>query len=69
MEECVWYYPKDINELTVLLEKDAVIPHGGGTRIVQQGLKKAKGLISLDGLGLAYFHNKDKFVEIGATLT
>lgn len=64
-----WYYPKDTEELKVLLEKDGVYPHGGGTSILRLGFKNIKGLIALDDLKLNFFKKNASTVEIGSALS
>jgi len=69
MEKLTWFYPQSIDEVSDLLKKYGVIPHGGGTFIGKDRLKHLKGLISLDKLGLDFFNETDETIEIGATMT
>lgn len=64
-----WYYPKDIGELTSLLQKKNVVVHGGGTLLIRSGLKNTRGLINLDSLALNVINRRNNCFEIGATTT
>ncbi len=66
MSEISWYFPRTIEEVNVLLEKDGVIPHGGGTSILRSNMKGIKGLIDLHYLPLKYYHTRKGRVEIGS---
>jgi len=65
----VWYYPRDMEEVSLLLQEPGVVPHGGGTGLLRTGLNRFTGLIDLRYLPLFDFKVQDGIIEIGAGLT
>ena len=66
MSEINWYFPRTIEEVSSLLKKERVIPHGGGTYILRSNMKRIKGLIDLHYLPLKFYHIRKDMVEIGS---
>ena len=69
MKEIKWYFPDNLKEVSALLKKDGVIPHGGGTGILKASMSSVKGLIDLALLPLGFFRVNNRTIEIGAAQT
>ncbi|MGA7161582.1 MAG: FAD binding domain-containing protein [Bacteroidota bacterium] len=65
-----WYFPSSIKEATKLIQKNGVILHGGGTKILEpQPQGNIKGLVDTGGLGLNYIKAVGKTIHIGSGAT
>ena len=64
-----WYYPEKISEALKLIEKEGVILHAGGTRILKTEARNLKGLVDISRLRLNYIRKEDKNIIIGAGCT
>lgn len=69
MNTLAWYYPRDMEEATLLLKEPGVVPHGGGTGLLRTGIDRLSGLIDLRYLPLFDFRTQDSIIEVGAGLT
>lgn len=69
MKSLAWYYPRDLEEATLLLQEPGVVPHGGGTGLLRTGLGHVSGLLDLRYLPVHHFSAQDGLIEIGAGLT
>ncbi len=69
MSELVWYFPENTEELKNLVQKQGVLPHGGGTGLLRGDVRRYKGLISLEKMGVSTIDEDENFVIIGATAT
>jgi len=67
--EIQWYFPKNLKEALKLINRQGVILHAGGTRILKTQTKSITGLVDVGGLGLDYIkQDKNKF-HIGSVVT
>lgn len=65
-----WYFPRRLNDAVKLIQKDGVILHGGGTKILEpQPRSSVKGLVDIGDLGLDYIRASGRSVRIGAAAT
>jgi len=69
MKTLAWYYPRDLEEATLLLQEPGVVPHGGGTGLLRTGLGHLSGLVDLRYLPVFDFKVQDGVIEMGAGLT
>lgn len=62
-----WYFPTKIKEAAKLIQKDGIILHGGGTKILEpQPRSSIKGLVDISALGLKYIKVTGSTVHIGS---
>jgi CO/xanthine dehydrogenase FAD-binding subunit len=64
-----WFYPGKISEALKLLNKEGVILHAGGTRILKTQARNLKGFVDINGLGLNSIQVKGKNILIGSGAT
>jgi CO/xanthine dehydrogenase FAD-binding subunit len=65
-----WYFPTKIREAAKLIQKDGIILHGGGTKILEpQPRSSIKGLVDISALGLSYIKVTGNTVHIGSGAT
>ena len=65
-----WYYPTKIKEAARLIQKNGIILHGGGTKILEpQPRSSIKGLVDISALGLDYITVTADTVHIGSGVT
>jgi len=68
-ENVQWYFPSTLREASKLIQKEGIILHAGGTRILKTQTKSIKGLVEISGLGLNYIKNNKNKISIGAGST
>ncbi len=64
-----WHYPKSLAEASSLLEIKNIIPHGGGTSLINRDFSHVVGLLNLTELGLNYIKQDNAIIEIGSMST
>ena len=65
-----WYFPTKVKEAAKLIQKNGVILHGGGTKILEpQPRSSIKGLVDISALGLNYIKVTGNTVHIGSGAT
>jgi CO/xanthine dehydrogenase FAD-binding subunit len=65
-----WYFPTKVKEAARLVQKDGIILHGGGTKILEpQPRSSIRGLVDIAGLGLGYIKTTGNTVHIGSGAT
>ncbi|MDR3665801.1 MAG: FAD binding domain-containing protein [Ignavibacteriaceae bacterium] len=64
-----WYYPEKISEALKLIQKEGVILHAGGTRILKTEPRNLKGFVDISHLKLNYIKKEVKNIIIGAGCT
>ena len=65
-----WYFPTKIKEAAKLIQKEGIILHGGGTKILEpQPRSSIKGLVDISTLGLNYIKTTGNTVHIGSAAT
>ena len=67
--EIQWYFPGNIKEALKLINRQGVILHAGGTRILKTQTKSIKGLVDIGELELDYIQDKGKEFHIGSAVT
>lgn len=65
-----WYFPTKVKEAAKLIQKNGIILHGGGTKILEpQPRSSIKGLVDISALGLSYIKVVGNTVHIGSGAT
>ncbi|MBN2431085.1 MAG: FAD binding domain-containing protein [Acidobacteria bacterium] len=64
-----WYYPQTPEEAALLVQRDGMIPCGGGTMLLRSAMTRTRGFIDLRHLHLGYFNASSQSTTLGATLT
>ncbi len=65
-----WYFPTKVKEAAKLIQKDGIILHGGGTKILEpQPRSSIKGLVDISALGLNYIKLTGNTIHIGSGST
>ena len=66
MKNIQWTYPVSLAEVSSLLEKKNIVPHGGGTHLGGRDLSRVEGIVCLKKLGLDYVKKDKDTIEIGS---
>jgi len=64
-----WYYPQTPEEAAILVQRDGMIPCGGGTMLLRSALTRVRGFIDLRHLHLGFFNASSQYTTLGAALT
>ena len=69
MSTLAWYFPRSMEEATLLVREPGIVPHGGGTGLLRTGVDRLNGLIDLRYLPVFDLRHENGVIEIGAGLT
>jgi len=65
-----WYFPATVREAAKLIQKNGIILHGGGTKILEPEPRGSiKGLVDIGGVGLNYIKAVGRSIHIGSGAT
>ncbi len=69
MAEIQWYYPNELEEVSEILAREGVIPHGGGTGILWGGMTRIRGLMDVSRLELKFCRTQNGMIDLGAAMS
>ncbi len=69
MRKIKWYYTESLTEASSLLREKNILPHGGGTNLINRKFTKETGLLDLKKLNLDNIIQEENVIKIGSMST